>query len=64
MVFRIIFLILFLLIGVLFTIGYNLFSIINFKSKLYNGEIFIDNMNIIDTETNEILIINTMTLAV
>jgi len=50
---RLIFLILFLLIGVLFTLGYNLFSIINFKSKLYNGEIFIDNMNIIDTETNE-----------
>jgi len=50
---RLIFLILFLLIGVLFTLGYNLFSIINFKSKLYNGEIFIDNINIVNTETNE-----------
>ena len=50
---RLIFLILFLLIGVLFTLGYNLFSIINFKSKLYNGEIFIDNINIINSETNE-----------
>ena len=54
MVFRIIFLILFLLIGVLFTIGYNLFSIINFKSKLYNGEVFIDKIKIINTQTNEI----------
>ena len=53
MFFRLIFLILFLIIGILFTLGYNLFSIINFKNKLYNGEIFIDNMNIIDTETNE-----------
>lgn len=50
---RLAFLILFLLIGILFTLGYSLFSIINFKNKLYNGEIFIDNMNIIDTETNE-----------
>ena len=53
MVFRLIFLILFLLIGVLFTLGYNLFSIINFKNKLFNGEIFIDNIKLINTETNE-----------
>lgn len=53
MVFRLIFLILFLLIGILFTLGYNLFSIINFKNKLYNGEIFIDNIKLINKETNE-----------
>jgi hypothetical protein len=50
---RLAFLILFLLIGILFTLGYNLFSIINFKNKLYNGEIFIDNMNLTNIETNE-----------
>lgn len=53
MIIRLIFLILFLLIGILFTLGYNLFSIINFKNKLYNGEIFIDNMNLTNIETNE-----------
>lgn len=58
MVFRLIFLILFLLIGVLFTLGYNLFSIINFKNKLFNGEIFIDNIKLINTQTNEITYYN------
>jgi len=53
MILRLLFLILFLLIGILFTLGYNLFSIINFKNKLYNVEIFIDNMNINNTQTNE-----------
>jgi len=50
---RIVFLTLILLIGVLFTLGYSLFSIINFKSKLFNAEIFIDNINITFVEINE-----------
>jgi hypothetical protein len=50
---RIIFLILFLIIGVLFTLGYNFFSIINIKNKLYSGEIYIDKIKLTKTETNE-----------
>lgn len=50
---RLIFLILFLIIGVLFTLGYNLFSIINIKNKLYNGEIYINKIKLSNTETNE-----------
>ena len=50
---RLIFLTLFLAIGVLFTLGYNLFSIINFKNKLYKGELFIDNINLTTIETNK-----------
>jgi hypothetical protein len=50
---RLIFLILFLIIGILFTLGYNLFSIINIKNKLYNGEIYINNIKLSNTETNE-----------
>jgi len=50
---RLAFLLLFLLIGVLFTLGYSLFSIINIKNKLYNGEIYINKIKLTKTETNE-----------
>jgi hypothetical protein len=50
---RLIFLILFLIIGILFTVGYNFFSIINVKNKLYNAEIYINKIKHIDRSTNE-----------
>ena len=46
MVFRLIFLILFLIIGVLFTVGYNFFPLINFKNELYKGKIYIDKIEL------------------
>jgi len=49
---RLIFLILFLIIGILFTVGYYFFPIINFKSKLYNGVIYINKLVITDNLSN------------
>ena len=46
MVFRLVFLIIFLIIGVLFTVGYNFFPLINFKNQLYKGKIYIDKIEI------------------
>ena len=46
MVFRLIFLIIFLIIGVLFTVGYNFFPLINFKNELYKGKIYIDKIEL------------------
>ena len=46
MVFRLIFIIIFLIIGVLFTVGYNFFPLINFKNELYKGKIYIDKIEL------------------
>jgi hypothetical protein len=50
---RLIFLILFLIIGILFTVGYNFFSIINIENKLYASEIYINKIKRIDRSTND-----------
>ena len=50
---RLIFLILFLIIGILFTVGYNFFSIINVENKLHASEIYINKIKRIDKSTNE-----------
>jgi hypothetical protein len=52
MIFRLLFLILFLIIAILFTVGYNFFPLINFKSKLYEGVIFINKLVMTDNLTN------------
>ena len=52
MIFRLLFLIIFLIIGVLFTVGYNFFPIINFKNKIYEGVIYINKLIITDNVKN------------
>ena len=52
MIFRLLFLILFLIIDILFTVGYNFFPLINFKSNLYKGVIFINKLVMTDNLTN------------
>lgn len=51
---RLIFLIIFLIIGILFTVGYYFYPIINFKSNFYNGVIYINKLvitnNVLKTE--------------
>ena len=52
MIFRLLFLILFLIIAILFTVGYNFFPLINFKSKLYEGVVYINKLVITDNLSN------------
>jgi len=52
MIFRLLFLILFLIICILFTAGYYLLPIINFENNLYKGIIYINKINISDNTSD------------